>query len=118
MNKVLAEEFSLDGRDDCKEYLEKCMKGGVFKLPAAYYKVVLANEKKLPFDQKILYSEFDARESRDDKAAGMVLDLLPKMVPKLTCVKEGESYLKMVSECERLCKLYDANVRQNKCKVM
>ena len=46
MNKVLAEEFSLDGRDDCKEYLEKCMKGGVFKLPAAYYKVVLANEKR------------------------------------------------------------------------
>lgn len=118
LNKILSEEFSLEGRDDCKEYLEKCMKGGVVKMPSAYYRAVLEHERKLAFDLKVLYSEIEAKESKDEKASTVILTLLPKMIPNLTVVKEGKNYLKMVSDCERLYKLYESNLTQNKCKIM
>ena len=118
MNKILTEEFSLEERDDCKEYLEKCMRGGNIFLPVAYYKAVLTHEKNLPFDLRVLYSEIESKENQEDKASGVVLKYLPKMIPNITCVKEGKNYMKLAADCERLCKLYDANVHQNKCKVM
>lgn len=118
LNKVLTEELSLEGRDDCKEYLEKCIKGGDIKVPNTFYRAVLANEQKLPFDLKILYSEIESRETKEEKANAVVLIHLPKMIPNFTSIKEGKSYMKMSSDCERLGKLYDTNVHQNKCKVM
>jgi hypothetical protein len=108
----------LNSRDDCKEYLEKCLKGGEVKLPAAYYKAVLKHEKKLPFEVRVLYSECQNRENKEDKASSSVLKALPKMVTGLTVVKEGKAMLKLLNDCERLQKLYEANVHQNKCKVM
>lgn len=118
LNKVLTEEFSLDGRDNCKEYLEKCLNGGEVKPPRSYYKSILANERKLPFDVRVQYTEFENRESKEEKATRVFLHYLPKIVPGITIVREGKSFVKMVSDCERLCKLYDNNVAQNKCKVM
>ena len=118
MNKVLSEEFSLEGRDDCKEYLEKCMRRGSVKLPVAFYKAVLANEQKLPFELKILYSEIEARENKEEKASAVVLNYLPKMLPNFSSVKEGKTYGKLMSDCDKLCKMYEANVHQNKCTIM
>ena len=118
MNKILSEEFSLEGRDDCKEYLEKCMRGGTVKLPIAFYKAILANEKKLSFELRTLYSEIVARENKEEKASVVSLSYLPKMIPNFSSVKEGKSYGKLISDCQRLCKLYEANVHQNKCKIM
>ena len=118
INNVLIDEFSLENRDDCKEFLEKCLRADEVKVPRAYYKAILANEKKLPFDLKVLYSEIENNENKEEKANGVVLSKLPKMVTSLTCVKEGKSYSKLLTDCERFCKIYETNVAQNKCKVM
>lgn len=118
LNKVLTHDFDLNSRDDCKEYLEKCLKGGDVRLPVAYYKSVLKHEKKLPFDVKVLYSECQNRENKEDKAQSHILKELPKLISGLTVVKEGKGMLKLMNDCERLHKLYEANVHQSKCKVM
>lgn len=120
LNKILTEEFSLDNRDDCKEYLEKCLKGNGndIKLPITYYKNILTNERKLAFDIKVMYTEIEKRENQEEKASRAFLSCLPKIVPGMTIVREGKSFAKMISDCERLCKLYENNVAQNKCKVM
>lgn len=118
LNKILTDDFHLDSRDDCKEYLEKCLRGGVVKLPLAYYKAVLSHERKLPFEMKVVYSECENRENKEEKAENCALVHLPKMIQGLTCVKEGKNFAKLLNDCERLHKLYESNVHQNKCKVM
>ena len=118
LNKLLTDDFHLDSRDDCKEYLEKCLRGGEVKLPLAYYKSVLCRERKLPFEMKVFYSECENRENKEEKAENCALVRLPKMVQGLTCVREGKNIGKLLNDCERLHKLYETNVHQNKCKVM
>jgi hypothetical protein len=118
MNKVLTDEFELGTKDGCKEYLEKCFRGGEVRLPTEYYRAVLKNERKLPFDVKVLFSECQGKENKEEKAASAVLNVLPRMIGGMNYVSEGRNFNKMIADCERLCKLYEHNLIQNKCKVM
>jgi hypothetical protein len=100
LNKAAVGEFQLENRDHCKEYLESCLRGGEIFLPRFYYKKVLENEPKLPFEKKVSFAEVSRRlPSRSCS----VLKYLPKAVPQLLQVKQGKSIAQLANDVEKYC---------------
>lgn len=100
LNKAIIDEFDLNLRDHCKEYLENCLDGSEIILPKVYYKSVLENEPKLHFDKKVQFAEAIRKVSAKQKA---VLYYLPKAVPKMVYVKQGKNYTQIINDIEKFC---------------
>ena len=100
IGKASKNEFLLEGREHCKEYLESCVSGEEIYLPLAYYVGVLEGEAKMQFQKKVSFAEIIRKESKLKRNGG-ALKYLPKAVPEIVSGKQGKSYAQLVSETER-----------------
>ena len=58
------------------------------KIPPEYYVSILCTEKKIPWDQKVVYSELECKIMKSNR----MLKLLPLIVENLVHVETGTNY--------------------------
>jgi hypothetical protein len=118
LSQAISFNFSLNERDHCKEYLEKCLNSEEFVLPIEYYKIVLDHEPNLSFDKKIQYSEVISKENRLKNPKSRILINLPKVIPNIAYVKQGKSYNQLLKDSEKYVNLVNEVKKNITCKVM